>query len=37
MNEMNDHISRQTAIDEINEYGSGDTIYMSVAELKRRD
>ena len=31
-----DTISRQDAIDEITEYGSGDTIYMSVAELKRR-
>ena len=32
----NDCISRQAAIDEITEYGSGNTIYMSVAELKRR-
>ena len=31
-----DTISRQAAIDEFTEYGSGDTIYMSVAELKRR-
>jgi hypothetical protein len=31
-----DTISRQAAIDEITEYGSGDTIYMSVVELKRR-
>ena len=31
-----DMISRQAAIDEITEYGSGDTIYMSVGELKRR-
>ena len=31
-----DTISRQQAIDEITEYGFGDTIYMSVAELKRR-
>ena len=31
-----DCISRQAAIDEITEYGSGDTIYMSVVELKRR-
>ena len=31
-----DTISRQAAIDEITEYGSGDTIYMSVAEFKRR-
>ena len=31
-----DTISRQSAIDEITEYGSGDTIYMSVVELKRR-
>ena len=31
-----DCISRQAAIDEITEYGSGNTIYMSVAELKRR-
>lgn len=33
---MSDPISRQAAIYEITEYGSGDTIYMSVAELKRR-
>ena len=33
---MNDLISRQSAIDEITEYGSGNTTYMSVAELKRR-
>lgn len=31
-----DTIYRQQAIDEITEYGFGDTIYMSVAELKRR-
>ena len=31
-----DLISRQAAIDEITEYGSGDTVYMSVVELKRR-
>ena len=31
-----DTISRQQAIDAITEYGSGDTTYMSVAELKRR-
>ena len=31
-----DLISRQAAIDAITEYGSGDVIYMSVAELKRR-
>ena len=31
-----DTIYRQAAIDEITEYGSGDTIYMSVVELKRR-
>ena len=31
-----DCINRQAAIDEITEYGSGDTIYMSVVELKRR-
>lgn len=31
-----DTIRRQDAIDEITEYGSGDTIYMSVVELKRR-
>lgn len=29
-------IDRQAVIDEITEYGSGDTIYMSVGELKRR-
>ena len=33
---MDDLISRQAAIDEITEYGSGNTTYMSVAELKRR-
>ena len=33
---MDDSISRQAAIDEITEYGSGDTLYMSVDELKRR-
>ena len=33
---MDDLISRQQAIDEITEYGFGNTIYMSVAELKRR-
>ena len=33
---VNDTISRQAAIDEITEYGSGNTTYMSVAELKRR-
>lgn len=32
----NDLISRQQVIDEITEYGSKDTIYMSVVELKRR-
>lgn len=32
----NDCISRQAAIDEITEYGSGNTIYMSIAEVKRR-
>ena len=32
----NDTISRQAAIDEITEYGSVGTIYMSVVELKRR-
>lgn len=31
-----DTISRQAAIDEITEYGSGNDIYMSVGELKRR-
>lgn len=31
-----DSVSRQAAIDEITEYGSGNTIYMSVAEVKRR-
>ena len=31
-----DLISRQAEIDAITEYGSGDVIYMSVAELKRR-
>ena len=31
-----DTISRAAAIDEITEYGSGDAIYMSVVELKRR-
>ncbi len=31
-----DTINRQQAIDAITEYGSGDTTYMSVAELKRR-
>lgn len=31
-----DLIDRQAAIDEITEYGSGDAIYMSVVELKRR-
>lgn len=34
--QLSDCISRQAAIDEITEYGSGDIIYMSVAELKRR-
>ena len=33
---MDDSISRQAAIDEITEYGSGDSVYMSVGELKRR-
>ncbi len=33
---MDNMIYRQQAIDEITEYGFGDTIYMSVAELKRR-
>ena len=33
---MSNYISRTDAIDEITEYGSGDTIYMSVVELKRR-
>ena len=32
----NDTISRAEAIDEITEYGSGDAIFMSVEELKRR-
>ena len=31
-----DTISRQAAIDEITEYGSGDATFMSVGELKRR-
>ena len=31
-----DCISRQAAIDEITEYGSGDATFMSVGELKRR-
>lgn len=31
-----DTISRQAAIDEITEYGSGDSVHMSVGELKRR-
>ena len=31
-----DTISRQAAIDEITEYGSENSIYMSVGELKRR-
>ena len=29
-------IDADVAIDEITEYGSGNTIYMSVVELKRR-
>lgn len=36
INMNNDLISRQQVIDEITEYGSKDTIYMSVVELKRR-
>lgn len=32
----NDTISRAEAIDEITEYGSGDAIFMSVGEFKRR-
>lgn len=36
MSGKDDCISRQAAIDEITEYGFGNTIYMSVAELKRR-
>lgn len=33
---MDDLISRQAAIDEISEYGSGNSVHMSVGELKRR-
>ena len=33
---MNELIYKQAAIDEITEYGSGDAIFMSVGELKRR-
>ena len=33
---MDDLISRQAATDTITEYGSGNCIYMSVGELKRR-
>lgn len=33
---VGDIISRQEAIDELTEYGSGNSIYMSVGELKRR-
>ena len=33
---MSDLISRQAAIDETTEYGSGDATFMSVGELKRR-
>ena len=33
---MDDLISRQAAIDALTEYGSGNNIYMSVRELKRR-
>lgn len=32
----NDCISRQAAVDEITEYGSGDATFVSVGELKRR-
>lgn len=33
---MSELIYKQAAIDEITEYGSGDAIFMSVGELKRR-
>ena len=34
--ECEDAISRKDAIEDVTEYGSGDTTYLSVGELKRR-
>ena len=36
MNEMNDHINRQAAIDALTEYGNGRTVYIGVEEAIRR-
>ena len=34
--EMKDTIYRQAAVDAITEYGSGNSVHMSVGELRRR-